>query len=326
MSNNFVPTKFNTIIGRMVFGDVYDPDTEDFDGKPLVIKNGVDKGKPTVKYNIGIAIPKAPGETHWAQSPLGAIIWAQGHRDHSASASRDDFAWKVTDGDSGKPGKPRKGKPSKAPKDKAGFPGNWVFTFSGSNEPKVANAEVTSYILDKGVVQNGDSIQIHGEVVGNTGASPGVYLNYKAIIWHGMHRDGRLVSNGVDLDELRKQLAGQAVPSYVVVGSVPTGTPQAPATGAPPAPPVNNGAPPPPPVQQQQVPQVPVQPAAGFIPTVPGAPGAGALPPPPGASVPPPPQVPVGPQMTAKANGNTYAQMVAGGWKDADLRAHGYMV
>jgi hypothetical protein len=84
--SNFTPTKFNSPIGRMVFGDVYDPDTEDFDGNPLVIKTGTDKGKPTVRYNIGLAIAKQPGETHWANSPLGAVIWAQGFRDHPASA------------------------------------------------------------------------------------------------------------------------------------------------------------------------------------------------------------------------------------------------
>lgn len=314
MSTNFTPTKFNSPIGRMVFGDVYDPETEDFDGNPLVIKNGADKGKPTVRYNLGLAIAKNPGETHWANSPLGAIIWAQGHRDHSASATRDDFAWKVIDGDSAKPGKPFRGKPSKAPKDKPGFPGHWVFAFGGSNEPKILTADLSQYILDKGVVQNGDSIQIVGDVVGNTGATPGVYLNYRGIIWHGMHRDGRISSGGIDLDELRKELAGQALPSFVVAAA-PVGAPAAPAV-----PPVNPGAPPAPPVQQ--VPQIPVQPAAGFIPTVPGTPGA--PPPPPATGAPPAP--PVGPQMTAKANGNTYAAMIAANWTDATLRAHGYMV
>lgn len=325
MSNNFVATKFNTEIGRMVFGDIYDPETEDFDGNPLVIKTGTDKGKPTVRYNIGLAIPKN-GTTHWAQSPLGAVIWAQGFRDHpvSAETSRTDpsaFAWKVIDGDSAKPGKPFRGKPSKAPKDKPGFPGNWVFAFGGSNEPKILTADLSSYILETGVVHLGDSIQIVGDVIGNTGATPGVYLNYRGIIWHGMHRDGRIQSNNIDLDELRKQLAGQVVPAYVVAGSaVPTGAPAVP--GAPQVPPpVTNAAPPAPPVNQQQVPQVPVQPATGFIPAVPGSP-----PPPPAtaAAVPPPP--PTGPQMTAKAAGNTYAAMIAAGWKEADLKAHGYML
>lgn len=325
MTNNFVATKFNSPIGRMVFGDLYDPETEDFDGNPLVIKNGNDKGKPTVRYNVGLAVLKAPGETHWASSAFGAIIWAQGHRDHAASAARDDFAWKVTDGDSAKPGKPYKGKPSKAPKDKAGFPGHWVFAFGGSNEPKVLTADLSSYILEKGVVHLGDAIQIVGDVIGNTGATPGVYLNYRGIIWHGMHRDGRLVSNAIDLDELRKQLMGQTVPTYVVAGSAtPTGTPAIP--GAPVVP-ATIGSPPPPPVQQsQQVPQVPVQPAAGFIPAIPGS--VPAVPPAPGSTIlpPPPPAAPTGPQMTAKANGNTYAAMIAGGWTEANLRAHGYMV
>lgn len=325
--SNFTPTKFNSPIGRMVFGDIYDPDTEDFDGNPLVIKSGADKGKPTVRYNIGLAVAKQPGETHWANSALGAIIWAQGHRDHPANATRDDFAWKVTDGDSAKPGKPFRGKPSKAPKDKAGFPGHWVFAFGGSNEPKVLNADLSSYILEKGVVHLGDSIQIVGDVVGNEGATPGVYLNYRGIIWHGMHRDGRIVSNNIDLDTLRKELAGQAVPTFVVAAP-PVGTPAAPtgpATAGAPLPPATGAAPPAPPVQT--VPQVPVSPAPGFIPAVPGTPPApGAAPPPPPAATAAPPPPPAGPTMTAKAAGNTYAAMIAAGWTDANLRAHGMML
>lgn len=307
---NFTATDFNSSIGRMVFGDIYEPNKEDFDGNPLVIKSGPDKGKPTVRFNVGLAVPKRPGEQHWSQSELGAIIWAQGHRDHPSSATRDDFSWKVTDGDSVKLGKSFRGKPPRAPKDIEGYPGHWVFRFAGGQAPKVLKSDLSAYILDSGVVQNGDSIQIVGSVVGNEGASPGVYLNYKGIIWHGMHRDGRIASGGLDLDKLKKQLANQALPAFVV--SAPATPSSPPAFGAYP-PPLNN-APPPPPSVQQQVPQVPVTPSPSFI----------QPPPPPGLAVPPPP--PVGPVMTAKAGGNSYASFIAHKWTDDMLRQNGYMV
>lgn len=315
--SNFQPTEFRTSIGRMLWGNLYEPKMEDFEGNPL--KPNKDGTPNTGNYEFGLAIPKNPGETHWANSPLGAVIWAQGHKDHSASAPRPDFSWKVVDGDSAIAGKPYKGKPGRAPKDKEGYPGNWVFSFRGSYAPKIVNANGSAYLLDKDVVMPGDCIQVFGSVVGNTGATPGVYLNYAVVSYQGRHRDGRLSTAGPDPTTLG---FGQD-PKPAWMTDVPQGnTPPPPAgAGATPPPPAFNGAtPPPPPAQQgQQVPQVPVTPAAGFVPT-------GTPPPPPAqqAAVPPPP--PAGPVMTPKAGGNSYATFIAGGWTDATLRSNGYMV
>ena len=38
--------------GRLVGGDCWTPDTTDYDGKPLTIKNGPNAGQPTVKYQL----------------------------------------------------------------------------------------------------------------------------------------------------------------------------------------------------------------------------------------------------------------------------------
>lgn len=318
--SNFQPTEFRTPIGRMLWGSLYEPRMEDFEGNPL--KPNKDGTPNTGYYEFGFAVPKNPGETHWATSPLGSVIWAQGHRDHAASAPRPDFSWKVTDGDSAIAGKPYKGKPGRAPKDKEGYPGNWVYSFRGSFAPKVVNSNGSAYLLDKDVVMPGDCIQVFGSVVGNTGATPGVYLNYAVVSYQGRHKDGRLSTGGPDPTTLG--FGTDAKPSWVT--DIPTGSgatpsaPPPPSNGAPP-PPANNA--PPPPAAQQQVPQVPVTPAAGFI----QPPSNGAPPPPPaatGAAPPPPP--PAGPVMTAKANGNSYASFIAAGWTDATLRANGYMV
>lgn len=312
-------TEFRTPIGRMLWGSHYEPRVEDFDGNALTYKSGVNKGKVNEDgyYEFGFGVPKGP-ETHWASTPFGAIVWAQGHRDHPQAAVDPSFSWKVTDGDSAKPGKPYKGKPGRAPKDKDGFPGHWVYSFRSSFPPKIVNHNGSAYLLDADVVMPGDCIQVFGSVVGNDGASPGVYLNPGVVSFQGRHRDGRLASAGPDPAKLG--FGEDPKPTWVT--DVPVGTPAA--AGVPPpggsSPPPNAGAPPPPP--PQQVPQTPVQPAASFAPPPPNA-GA-PPPPPPAANVPPPP--PMGPVMTAKAGGNTYAMFIASGWKDADLRTNGYMI
>lgn len=302
MSKKFESTQFRTDTGRMVFGDMYNPETEDYEGKPL------DPSK--YYYQFGLAIEKNVGEGHWGTSPLGAILWAQGHKDHPTFAQRPDFSWKVTDGDSAIPNK--KGN---LPKDKEGFPGHWVYSFRSSYPPKIVNADGSAYILEKNAIKCGDYIQVHGSVAGNDGATPGIYLNHNVVSLQGL---GKAITSGPDPKTLGFG-AGKRPAAMLPVGT--------PGTSSAPPPPANNAAPPPPaaaasppPPAQQQVAQVPVTPAPGFI----APPGAnGAPPPPPGAAAPPPP---AGPTMTAKANGNSYASFIAAGWTDATLRANGYLV
>jgi hypothetical protein len=66
-------------------------------------------------------------------------------------------------------------------------------------------------------------------------------------------------------------------------------------------------------------PLVPVAPNAQFV-QVPGVPGAPGTPPVPGAPAAPPAR-----QLTVKANGATYEQLIAAGWSDATLVQHGMM-
>lgn len=302
-------TPFKTRIGRIVWGQyLYEPRTTDFDGKPLPLKDG----KEQKFWEFAVAIAKAPGETHWANSPEGTIIWAQGHADHPQGAQRPDFSWKVTDGDSTIPSK--KGN---KPCDNEGYPGHWVYTFRSGYPVKFVNSDGSAYLLEKNAVKSGDYVQVQASVKGNTGASPGVYLNHNGVSLQGL---GKAIVGGIDLKAAGFGKDTGPIPA----GMTPVGTPTG--TGAAPPPPAPPGQQPPPPAPPpastpQQVPQVPVTPAPGFV-------GAGATPPPPGAPPAPPappPAPPAGPVMTAKAAGMTYAQFIAANWTDDALRREGYM-
>lgn len=312
-------TQFRTRTGRIVWtgadngtNSLYEPCTKDFDGNPL---GNNDDGSPKLSYRLGLAIAKQPGETHWAQCPEGVIIWAQGHTDHPQAAGSPDFSWKAVDGDS----TVKTAKAKMRPCDKEGFPGHWVFTINSGYPFKFVNADGSAYLLDKGAVKCGDYVQIACSVLGNTGKSPGVYINHQIVSLQGL---GAAILGGPDPKTLGfgqgPQPAGMTPVGHANTGSTPPPAPTPPAAPAAPGTP----APPPPPATQQ-VPQVPVAPAAGFVGTPPPPNGAPAAP---GTPPPPPPSAPVGPQMTAKANGQPYAAFIAAGWTDATLKAQGYML
>lgn len=314
---SFTKTEFRTRTGRIVWAggernSLYEPKTTDYDGNPLVTKSGADAGKPTQRFEFGLAIAKLPGETHFSMSAEGAVIWAQGHKDHPHAAQRSDFAWKVTDGDSTVPGKVKNGKPGRRPCDKEGFAGHWVYSFSSSFAIKFVNAQGTAYLLDKDVVKVGDYVQVAGDVVGNTGATPGVYLNHQYVSLQGR---GDPIMNGPDPATLGFGSGPQPAGMQPVVGA-----PTPPAGTLPPPPAATAALPPPPPAAASLPTATPPAPTAV-------APNAAILgvtpPPPPTATVTPPP--PTAPQMTAKATA-TYAEYRKGGWTDEQLRANGLMV
>ena len=301
-------TQFTTRIGRIVWtgadngsNSLYDPCTKDFDGNPL---GNNDDGTPKLSFRFGLAIAKQPGETGWWDCPEGKIIHAQGFADHPQAAGGSDFSWKVQDGDS----TVKSAKAKVRPCDKEGYPGHWVFTFNSGFPIKFTNADGSAYLLDKGAVKCGDYVRVAASVIGNTGKSPGVYLNHAGVALQGL---GDAIMGGPDLKEAFKSPAGAAPAGMVPVGTIKPAsgsTPPPPATGSSPPPPTGTAPPP------QQVPQVPVTPAPAFV----GAPPA------PGAAPPPPP--PTGPQMTPKAAGQTYAAFIAAGWTDKALKDNGYIV
>jgi hypothetical protein len=302
MSKNAV--ELTTPPGRFVFGDLYNPETEDFDGNPLVIKNGADKGKPTQLFVIGLALPKT--QAHWGNEPgWGQVIWATAHSAFpGGEASRPDFSFKIYDGDATVI--PPKSKSKIRPCDREGWKGCWVLRLQSAFAPSIYNAltnpENPTPMNDKDAVRPGYVIQVVGTVKGNTGSSPGVYLNHNAVGLRAYLPE--IITRGVDV----KGKFGGSVPAgastmpaaATLPAAAPPASPAAPAA-LPPAAPASAAAP------------LAVVPAPGIvgIPTAPRPPAAAPAPPAPPAARPPHKGLPV----------DSY---IAAGWTMEQLKADGY--
>jgi hypothetical protein len=304
-------------VGRIVQGSLYAPQEKDMQGNPLTIKSGPNKGQPTKKWFFAVAFAKT--KPHWGSEDWGAAIWAYGHQswpsliDRATGLLPASFAWKIEDGDSTTPNKN-----GRKNSEREGFPGHWVVNFSSSFAPKIFTS-TGDPILEPNAVKVGYFVVVRGSVQSNENTTnPGNYVNHGMVGFVGY---GPEIHQGPNPKDIFK--GGYALPPGA--SSAPVGgaaLPAAAATpGGSPPPPPPAGSPPPPGAPAPGVAQVPVVPNPGFV----GAPGAAAPPPPPPAAAAPPPPV-SGPQMTAAANGVTYAQFIAGGWTDAQLRAKGMMI
>lgn len=214
-----------TPVGRLVQGDCFEPRTTDSEGKPLLVKNGVNAGKPRVDYFMAIAIPKTdagwPGL--WETIKQVAITSFPHLASHiqplasPADIGQLEFAFKVTDGDSAHPNK--KGI---APNSRTGFPGHWILGFSGGFAPKCYTAGGDELINDPSMIKRGYYIRIYGSVKGNESLQqPGVYLNHSMVEFVAY---GEEIITGPD---------GNAVFGSAPAGALPAGasaTPMAPAT------------------------------------------------------------------------------------------------
>lgn len=285
--------------GRMVGGNLYEPQTTDAEGKPLVVKNGPNIGQSRVDYYFALAIKKG-AERHWSETPWGAKIWALGHACFPAMSTNttlaEGFAWKITDGDGQRPNKK-----NVRPCDREGYAGHWVLSFGGGYAPQtyalLPGAQKPTPFDQKDGIQPGDFIEVSGSVSYNKSTqNPGVFVNHDMVCLRGYHPDGR-IAIGRSVEEAG---FGQAVAGNV--SAVPTGATLAPPPAAhSPAPPV----------------------AAAAAPAHTPAPPA-ATPPPPVAPNPaflnPPTKV-----MLPKANGATYQSFIDAGWTEEAMIREGYL-
>lgn len=274
-------------VGRLVQGDVHKGKTTDDKGQPLVVKSGPNAGQPRTDYFFTLAIPKA-GEQSWQQTPWGQEIAAFAHSAWpQGQHSFPDFSWKIDDGDSTIPNKV-----GRVNANTDGFPGNWIVRFSGGFAPQLVNKDGTEKIMQDGAIKRGYYIQVYFGVKSNQNTkSPGLYVSPKIVALNAYGEEIK----GVELDATSVGFGQSAAP-----------------VGAMAVPPAALGAV-----------AAPVPPAA----PVPSAPPVAApvAAPPPNPAILQPPAAPPAKQLTDKAGGATYEQLIAAGWTDELLIANGYM-
>lgn len=331
-------------VGRIVQGDLYEPQTTDMKGNPLKIISGPNAGQPRVNYFFSIAIPKR-GEQAWFQTTWGAKLYQIGQQSwpmwfdpQTGQCKHPKFAWKISDGDDATPN-PEANMQRNC--DREGFPGCWVVRFSSGFPTKVFD-ESGNPLLQPGLVKRGFWVEVWGNSSSNNDNSkPGLFINHGAVAYRA---PGKEIVGGPDpraigfgKSALPPGVTAQPIGNVANLPGAPVapGIPMPPTAGmhapAPmPIPPGIPGSAPLPPPAAAPAP-IPVQPHAGFIaPPVPGV--APPVPPaptmaPPVASAPPVCQLgaPPGFRM-ANLNASNYAGFKAQGWTDDLMLVNGHMV
>lgn len=166
---------FTSPVGRLVAGDLWTARTEDFQGNALTVKTGPNAGQARQEFFVGLAIPKNHPE--W---PAFYALVVQAARagfpnlfDAAGNCHRQDFAFKITDGDS-----TVMNRNNSRPCDKEGYPGNWVVSMSTSLGIKVVDQQLRPILPETKAVKRGDYVRIAGSIAPNGNAqNPGVYIN-----------------------------------------------------------------------------------------------------------------------------------------------------
>lgn len=334
-------------VGRVVQGSMYEPQTKDLHGKPLVIKNGPQAGQPTQRYYFAVAIPKGaevaacaaqgwPASFGWALTEWGKQIYAFGFQAFPSMAQRPDFAWKIEDGDSTIPNQK-----NRKPCDQEGFPGHWIIRLSSSFQPRLYTliGQSEPKVLDQpnGILP-GYYVQVNFNVTSNKEQSkPGLYMNHSMVCLMAF---GQPITFGPDVGSAG---FGQNAALPAGASMTPPANFQPPATAAAPAP-APSPAPAPQPVAMAPAPApAPLAAAPAPAPAPAPMPAAAPAPAPQPVAVAPHPTILAGPapapaapaapagaaapvrQMTAAATA-TYEAYLASGWTDQQLIQNGLML
>ena len=305
-------------VGRLVGGDLYEPQVKDFEGRPLTFKDG----SPRVNYYIAVAIPKT--QAHWANEvdhtnprvgAWGAKIWEAGHKFWGDIAGKkQNFAWKIIDGDSQQY---NDANPPRRPCDNIGYPGHWVISLGRTQAPTIVNSDGSQYLLEKGRVKRGYFVQVAATVTSNNSeAKMGIYINHDAV---SLQYHGEEISYAPKPSEMgfgggAAPVGAQPIPAGAI-GIAPPVAPSAPAPVAP-VPPVTHA----PPVPQPLAPPPQIQPNHGFVNNAAGfAPATVAAPP-------APPAPPAAPVVKMLNNGATLDSYLQAGWTMEQIAASGLFV
>lgn len=200
-------------IGRIVEGDPWTAQEKDSNGQLRIIKTGPNAGKPNPQFYIGLAVPKlVNGQNNPDFAAFYALV------DQVARAAwpnlfpnggpciRQDFAWKVRDGD----GFSREGKRLA---DKPGFAGHWIISFASAFAPEIVvetSPGVYAQLTDKELVKRGYYVRVGASIASNESTqTPGLYLNLEKVELKGK---GEVINTGISAAQAFGAQAASAVP------------------------------------------------------------------------------------------------------------------
>ena len=169
-------------VGRLVMGSLYASENKGFGGVEV---------KPYFWFNVAIEKQK---EQHWNETEWGKLIYNVGAKSFpKGQYNNDQFAWKLTDGDS-----TNVNMEGNKPCDHEGYKGHWVLKFKSHFAPVLLNAQGAPLTLPEGAINCGDYIQVLGTVVDNgSDLKPGVHLNFSHVAHIGYGE--RISSSKIDL-------------------------------------------------------------------------------------------------------------------------------
>lgn len=168
---------FLSPVGRIVYGDCFEPNTTDANGLPLQYQPGHPKfGQPKSEFIVNLAIDKTnPEFAAWyaAVDQLARQSWPQ-FFNAQGQCTNPNMSLKVMDGD----GTDQNGKPNNQ---KEGYAGCWVVKLKSAFPPKVYYKDHYApheEIKDPKLVRCGDYVRVGGSMSSNQNAQkPGLYMN-----------------------------------------------------------------------------------------------------------------------------------------------------
>lgn len=182
--------QFLTPVGRIVYGDPWEPNTTDANGNPLAYAPGHPKfGQPKIEYLLNLAIDKRDPEFavfYAAIDKLARESWQQFYQgppgpDGRPTCTNPNMSLKIMDGD----GFDGNGKPNST---KEGYAGCWIVKLKSAFKPKVYYKDHYAeheQITDPKLVVCGDFVRVGGSMSSNLNVQkPGLYMNVNQIaLW-----------------------------------------------------------------------------------------------------------------------------------------------
>lgn len=218
-------TNFISPVGRFVQGSLFELQTKNQDGTPIIVKTGANAGQPGSRSYFALAYKKDDPQfaPFYAQMVAEAKASFPAHFDAAGNCTHPSFAWKLIDGD----GIDQNGKKNA---EKEGFAGCWVLKFGGSFLPRVfytGRTRPEDQIKQPELCPRGWYVRVVGSMKGNQPSNkPGLYLNPDIVEVCGT---GDVIVSGPDAAELLGQAPAVALPAGA--GALP-GLPAAGAPGA----------------------------------------------------------------------------------------------